>query len=99
MGKKLKLVIIGTMICCLFAPINTLAQSEMQGIESRIVVRKYVERKYNYAVLSEVPKYRTYSYYDHDYKTTLKGTLELVDTMYMGSYYQATYAGWCSGSI
>lgn len=75
------------------------SQEVNQLKEERLVVRKYVERTYSYVYYSDIPQYRVYSYFDHDYNTTLKGTLELVDVEHYGTYYEALYAGWCSGSI
>lgn len=100
MRKLIKSLMVGLLIGTMAMSTNVWAQAVNSNVqESRLVVRKYIERSYNYLTLEDVPESRIYSYYDHDYKTTLKGTLTLVDTVYMGSYVRAVYAGWCSGSI
>lgn len=100
MRKFLKSIVLGCLVGTMVMSTNVWAQTvDNSAQESRLVVRKYIERTYNYLTLEDVPESRIYSYYDHDYATTLKGTLTLVDTVYMGSYVRAVYAGWCSGSI
>lgn len=101
MKRTLRLAIAGILIGSMLTTVNVWASEtntdSMQ--ESRLVVRKYVERSYNYILVGDIPASKVYSYYDHDYQTTLKGTLTLVNTIDFGSYIKATYAGWCSGSI
>ena len=101
---KKKLIMFGVICSCLLSPMSIYADVN-SSIETnnedtaRITVSKYIVIERTYADLAFVPLYYTYSYYDHDYSTTLKGSLQLVDTTQLVGMVRATFAGYCSGSI
>lgn len=101
--KKSK-VILGILLCSLLNPMYVLADTQREvnqeaEVSPKFAVSKYVELEKKYSSLSVVPQYYPYSYYDHDFKTTLRGTLVLYHTVDVGTYVIAYYSGHCSGSI
>lgn len=106
---KKKLIMFGVICSCLLSPMSLYADVDSSidantyvadnAGTARITVSKYIEIERDYADLAFVPMYYPYSYYDHDYSTTLKGSLQLVNTIKLPGYVRAVFAGYCSGSI
>ncbi|WP_230398181.1 hypothetical protein [Novisyntrophococcus fermenticellae] len=69
------------------------------SITPYMVVKKYVSVTVTYAMLAFVPKTYFYSYYDHDYSTTMKGYLPVVEIINCIGYVEATFAGYVSAAI
>lgn len=106
---KKKIMILGLAVTCLLMPTSALAETEESGevtnfvehveISPRITVSKFILLEQDYTSIAIVPQHIYYSYYDHDYSTTLKGTLTLYGTTNFFGFVRATYQGYCSGSI
>lgn len=108
MKKNMKKLLSGVLIGSVLMSSNVWAQdipdpvseeASADAVSPRITVGKYVEVEKCYALMADVPEYYYYSYYDLDYKTTLKGYLELIDTIPYPTEVVATFGGYCCGSI
>lgn len=106
--RKLKAVV-GGVLASIILPVNVLAAPSMaisniqsdaaEEVSTRIVVGKLVRIEKRYATIAAIPEYISYSYYDHDYATTLRGTLVLYDTIDFDTHVMAYFSGYCSASI
>ncbi|HIU76377.1 MAG TPA: hypothetical protein IAC62_10870 [Candidatus Pelethocola excrementipullorum] len=106
--RKMKAVVGGVM-ASIILPVNVLAAPSMaianiqsdatEEASTRIIVSKHVKIELRYATIAAIPELYPYSYYDHDYSTTLRGTLVLYDTVDFKTYVMAYYSGNCSASI
>lgn len=109
MKKRLLAVLL--VLSNLLMPVSAYAAGEQytlednSGVEQEIsitpymVVKKYVTVTIEYAKLIYVPKTYFYSYYDHDYSTTMKGYLPLVEIIDCYGYVEAIFAGYVSAAI
>lgn len=106
--RKMKAVV-GGVLASIILPVNVLAAPSMaisniqsdaaEEASTRIVVGKRVQIEIRYATIAAIPQYYPYSYYDHDYATTLRGTLVLYDTIDFDTHVMAYFSGYCSASI
>lgn len=103
---KKKLVILGMIASCFSSPMSIyadvsagVATENIVEISPRISVSKYVRIQVDYAAMLFIPQYYKYSYYDHDYSTTLSGTLFLADILPLQTCFRAIFTGDVSGSI
>lgn len=102
MKKKVKKILALIMVCNLMFAIPVSAnagEDNAQEASSRISVSKYVEVTTEYLTMEDVTQYYYYSYYDHDYYTTLHGLLTIKSIRNFGDFVRVCYQGYCSGSI
>lgn len=95
----------------LLMPVSAYADGEQYTLEDNsyvdqeveiapyMVVKKYVTVTATYAMLAFVPKTYFYSYYDHDYSTTMKGYLPVIEILDCIGYVEATFGGYVSAAI
>lgn len=104
-SKVIASVLIGTMVLStnVFASQvdNNLTMLGSQNNEAttRMAVGKYVEIIRRYPTASAVPNMYYYSYYDHDYNTTLHGHLTVMTVMPVTTGVDVIFSGYVCGTI
>lgn len=109
MKKKISKVVAGVLVGSMVLSTNVFAnqvsinqsllETQTDEATTRMAVGKYVEIIRRYPTSGAVPNMYYYSYYDHDYNTTLHGHLTVMTITPVSKGVDVIFSGYVCGTI